>query len=822
MVDNNTSDRGDLWGQIQSAKENFNDGFSQKYGSPPVTPTEATGKSTLEKKLEPQSAVPSQQQPAISNSDNTGDKALKVASGNFTSFPAKDSQAMASHTSNSHPAPRSTPAPSTPTPLSGVSQYPRTQPQPCIPLTRTETPSKTPKDTKPIASNRLRRQVRCIPLRRPQPAPHTPPVSSLARETQASSSAPTKSSKSVQTTVSSGKTQITTVKMTESDDADEVLLYKRRANNPKVRDGHQTYKALRRDTSLRDVFEPAHKFVKRTALNNTDDRRISQVSVWTEGLHKGIILPSDDQFEGTSTPSLTAPMEKDRGVQVEDPMNELARLQKEALLNAHRGAGNDPSASPEMLARCRDGPGTDQRSKEYFEIAEMRAVPRDSVPDPNCYPEPFEVFSAEPREDATPELLERERNGRLKLYRELYKKSSAAFPMNGDENEKMVFSPTPTARHQKALSKIRQGRRELTPQPIDERESPARCADKKVAGTEVVQVFDNSWTDPAIVDWEYCPRYISDEIPYRAWFQNWLERSITCECQVDIFHETFFNGTAHADGETSMMFILDMRHYETLLDPADEASLLHAHETSAGYCYNVNLQNKVADEAEEHRKLMEREARLQARRRPLRGPSSPVANIYLWYARNSFDSPNTHDLSEDEVRERIEKSDRANLPFIVAIDRQSVSSRSEKVLGYACAREFDKHEASRFTAELEVYVKDDHTSLGIGRCLLDKLIELCDATYRPKSGFEFIPPPGDKSGYLPGGKRRLARMVITLGHVDENGITRHKRLKKWLRDCAEFEEQGVLRGVREKNGDLINVTYLVRRAGHSLSNKLGS
>ncbi|KAL4941751.1 hypothetical protein BDV06DRAFT_235879 [Aspergillus oleicola] len=469
-----------------------------------------------------------------------------------------------------------------------------------------------------------------------------------------------------------------------------------------------------------------------------------------------------------------------------------------------------------MLARCRDGPGTDHTSKVYQDIAEMRTVPQDHITDTDYYLESSEIFSTDMREDVAPEFLERELNSRLKLYRELYKKSATAYPTNGVRNEsgdgeRLILSPTPTTKHKRILSKIREGRRELAPEPTKPFDG------KKAGSNEIVQIYKNSWTDPAIVDWEYCPRCIADGIPYRARFQSWLESTLKCECAVDIFHEAFFNGTAHADGETSTMFMLCM-NYETLLDPADKASGIHAHETAAGYCLNVSRQNQIADEAQEHRKKIEHEIRVQARRQPLRSPSSPVANVYLrpvddrdvpslkeiydWYARNSVESPNTHALDEDAVRQRIQECDNSNLSFIVAIDRRSASSRSEKVLGYACAREFDKHEASRFTAELEVFVRDEHTSLGIGRCLLDKLVELCDPTYRPKSDFEFLHPSGDKSGYLPGGRRRLARLVITLGYVDGKEISKHKRVKQWLRACADFEEQGVLRGVRERNGDL--------------------
>ncbi|KAL4766620.1 GNAT family N-acetyltransferase [Aspergillus foveolatus] len=241
-----------------------------------------------------------------------------------------------------------------------------------------------------------------------------------------------------------------------------------------------------------------------------------------------------------------------------------------------------------------------------------------------------------------------------------------------------------------------------------------------------------------------------------------------------------------------------------------------------------------AEEAEEHRNRMELQVRREARREPLRSPRSPVADIYLrpvdvnkdtpelreiynWYTQNSFTSPNIHIINEDEVRQRIEESRSTNLPCIVAIDR-----RVEKILGYALAREFDRHAASHFTAELDLYVKDEHTNLGIGQCLLDKLLEICDPSYTPKCGCSFKTSKEERSGYYPGGTRRLARLIFTLCYVDMKAkdISKHERVKKWLKQRGEFEEEGLLRGIRVKNNHLINVAYLVRTIGHSHLNKL--
>ncbi|KAL4799066.1 hypothetical protein BDV19DRAFT_385746 [Aspergillus venezuelensis] len=840
MADTAICDNPELWSQIRSARDSlFSTGFSQKYGSPPASPLQAEGKSTHEKVKERCSTagvaaiLPKS---AILKPEVTREKAAESPIESSTKPAVKNSlRVMASQNQPSEqiPAP---PSNTPPAPSSGGPRNQRNRPQPCIPLSYTQIPSKKPRESRPTGKNLTNGTIPCVPLPHGKHRPHTPQVRSpLTQVPQATISGKNKSAKAVKTTSTTKVTQQTAVKMSNSDDTDEVLLIKRRANNGRFQHGPKNSKPPRRNCSPKERPQPAQKSMDQPAQHNTDDRRVSQVSGLTEGLHKGVSLPSNHQPEGlTPSPSRTDGMENNRNEQTEDPAEELARLRREALVNAHKGGNQNLTASPESLARCRDGPGTDPAANEYREIAKMRAVPRDSMADlNNYYPQSSEAFFMESREDTPPEIIEKELNGQIRLYREWYKKSATAYPKNSGRNERgddehFIFLPTPIEKHKRVLTKIREGRRELTSKVTEELNG------RRSSGSGAIQLYQNSWRDPAIVDWEYCPRCIPDELPYRERFQSWLESTLDCECPVDIFHEAFFNGAAHADGESHMLYLIEMRNYETILDPADKASNDHAHETAAGYCMNVNRQRKLADEAEEHRKRIGHEIRIQARRQPLRSPGSPVANIYLrpvedrdvpglkkiydWYARNSVDSPNTHDLDEDAVRGRIEESNNSNLPFIVAIDRRSTTSRSEKVLGYACAREFDRHEASRFTAELEVYVRAEHTSLGIGRCLLDKLIELCDATYRPKSDFEFLNTT--KLGYLPGGRRRLARMVFTLGYVGGKEISEHKRVKQWLKAYANFEEQGILRGLREKNGDLINVVYLVRRAGHSLGNRL--
>ncbi|KAL4880192.1 hypothetical protein BJY04DRAFT_81885 [Aspergillus karnatakaensis] len=537
----------------------------------------------------------------------------------------------------------------------------------------------------------------------------------------------------------------------------------------------------------------------------------------------GVGLLSDDDLSSEGE-AANNQKENYRETVMDNVKEELERLRKPIVVNAHRRVSDWPTASPELLKRYRTGPGTDQCSKEYLEIAQIRAVLQAEIPDLSYLPGSSQVFE-ETSHDADPDALKRQLQSHLKVRQEVYKKTETAFPTLIDGT--ITLSPTPTKKHRKALAQSRYPK------------APEGTLNPKslLAGKDEVLILHSSWDDPVILDWAYCPRCITDEKAYHVDFQRWLDVTISHECTVDIYHQTFFDGTSHADGESSM-FMLDMCSFETQLDPRDEASRLHAHETAAGYILNLLMQTQEAEVAEEHRRLMSRKANLeyqQKRALNMRTPASPVANIYLRpvddrdaselkdildeFAHDSFETPDTMSINRSEVRGRIESSRTARLPFIVAVDRRTASTTPEKILGYALAKDFESpHRGSQYTAELEVYVRKEHTNLGIGRCLLDKLLEVCDPSYISKSGYQFEASYGERSAYYPGGSRKLARLLFKLGYVDQE-ISKHNRVKRWLKDHAGFEEQGVLRGVRLKKKFLVNVTYLVRNVGHSKSNK---
>jgi len=97
-----------------------------------------------------------------------------------------------------------------------------------------------------------------------------------------------------------------------------------------------------------------------------------------------------------------------------------------------------------------------------------------------------------------------------------------------------------------------------------------------------------------------------------------------------------------------------------------------------------------------------------------------VQAIYAHHVANSLGTFETEPPALSEMRARQEHIERTGLPYLVA----EVDGR---VAGYAYASPFRPRAAYRSTVEDSVYVAHDAIGLGIGRALLNELIERCTA-----------------------------------------------------------------------------------------------
>jgi len=95
-----------------------------------------------------------------------------------------------------------------------------------------------------------------------------------------------------------------------------------------------------------------------------------------------------------------------------------------------------------------------------------------------------------------------------------------------------------------------------------------------------------------------------------------------------------------------------------------------------------------------------------------------IAAIYGHHVLHGTASFETEAPSIDEMRRRHSEVVRHRLPYVVA-------EWSGEVIGYAYAAQYRPRPAYRFTVEDSVYLRPDSVGRGIGRRLLDAVIDAC-------------------------------------------------------------------------------------------------
>ena len=134
-----------------------------------------------------------------------------------------------------------------------------------------------------------------------------------------------------------------------------------------------------------------------------------------------------------------------------------------------------------------------------------------------------------------------------------------------------------------------------------------------------------------------------------------------------------------------------------------------------------------------------------------------IAEIYGHYVRSSTATFELEPPTVDEIRLRMNAIAEKGLPWLVA-------ERDGRVLGYAYAGPYRPRAAYRFTLENSVYIHHEAAGQGIGRLLMEQLLERCTEW----------------------GARQ---MVAVIGGGDENAASAR------LHERLGFVRVGVLQGV---------------------------
>jgi L-amino acid N-acyltransferase YncA len=470
-----------------------------------------------------------------------------------------------------------------------------------------------------------------------------------------------------------------------------------------------------------------------------------------------------------------------------DDIREIRKTLPKRLIPkpANWARGDENHACPEKLAEARDGPGVDKASNVYKTLAAPRNDKDVGSPEPWSAPE-------NPSDPSRPIADEIDNNDAVFNWSEViidtpeyraWCNAQGQPQLNAYESSPRLF---PIVENGKLTLTLHHDETVYYPSPV-----PFDDWDPQISPTE------DSWVDIKISS------LVIPNKDAREQFRHWWRQLPLGFHTVDICHTAFFDGTAMADGESSMI-VPNLKHLPAPRDMTNEATRLHWHETAAGFIYNLgpNYQKQKREEAE-----MRRDAPYRAwRDRP---PDSKVIppHIYLrpaedldiggvveimnWYARKTSLSRDIEPWTFEDYDELHEFCRKNRLPFLIAARRDHEDfnpRRIDATVGYAYVK-FHRptNDADACVGELLVFVDEDYKKDHIGRALVDMTLSCLDLSYKRSEDYEFVQSETVDVEYGPGYGRNLTKLVCAPPAEGQESW-----VKEWLaRDFGFQKEEAI-------------------------------
>lgn len=195
-----------------------------------------------------------------------------------------------------------------------------------------------------------------------------------------------------------------------------------------------------------------------------------------------------------------------------------------------------------------------------------------------------------------------------------------------------------------------------------------------------------------------------------------------------------------------------------------------------------------------------------------------ITTILNHYVLNSIVTEDHVEVSDDDVRSLLTDICEGSLPFIVAVQGKLPQSPHketyERVLGFAYAEGFfgirnTAGDSSRYTAVLRFYVHHQYTRKGIGRCLLDRLLEVTTRTHASNNAYDWINTNNDPvyNNHGGDGPRRYHQLLIERRVERKNDPDIHW-MKPWLLYKFFFEQVGLFRSAARTSRYAFNARFL--------------
>ena len=203
--------------------------------------------------------------------------------------------------------------------------------------------------------------------------------------------------------------------------------------------------------------------------------------------------------------------------------------------------------------------------------------------------------------------------------------------------------------------------------------------------------------------------------------------------------------------------------------------------------------------------------------RPAQASDVPqLAQVYNHYVRTSVQTPEHESTELADWQDRVKAAKDESLAFMVAVLRSNKANGrgdgnnkrgrghqrggawsqrrrepasdtfGEMIVGFAYAEDHaGRNTIFQYVAELQVFVDPNHTRQGIGRTLMDRMMESLDRAYHSYGGTDFITPIGGQN-YTVGGSRDIHKIMISVGfHYGQEKEFEWR--KRWLEMVWDFD-----------------------------------
>ena len=181
---------------------------------------------------------------------------------------------------------------------------------------------------------------------------------------------------------------------------------------------------------------------------------------------------------------------------------------------------------------------------------------------------------------------------------------------------------------------------------------------------------------------------------------------------------------------------------------------------------------------------------------------SQLTNIYNHYATETVHTADLTTVQASDMQLRLVDAANEKLPFLVAVKKnikRRGASGGEVVVGWASATDcIGSKSSERFTVDLDVFVHPEHRRKGVGRCLLDRLIQSTDRGHNCNVNYQFDCAQEHRHRYMAGGARDLITLKLVVRSFEKaaRGNAREVDLpwiKAWLEKEWGFEQQGLIK-----------------------------